>query len=352
MTPCFDSSVLSSVTNTQDFHACASPQARKPRPIGLLIDHRPSIDTNAVSPDFDCRSISPVSTIVGFGRKRHSVLPTVPPEDIQISTTAGFGRKQYRIRHSILATTSASINPDRKRENRWSLPNPIIPKDPVDRPRDRRSLDLRSTHTPVLAACSGARRASVHALETARKVSDTLLGNTSRHRPKPLLLPRLVRARDSLPARVKQGLVAQAVAVASSPRVKFLFRRFSALRAMRLKPLKIGRWKTKEENGICTWEGLVALLAVLFYRLLHDIMGLRCEMVHRDYAASHPGYVRAFTKSLIMRIRGFTTRGASQWLLRPTVQANAFYDPTAQANEQNTTSDARHMDFRIGHPCA
>ncbi|KAJ6604193.1 hypothetical protein DFH09DRAFT_1354005 [Mycena vulgaris] len=282
MSICFDSSVLSSFANTQDFDACAPTQARKARPLSLIVDHSPSIDTDGVSPDFDCRSTSPVSdcsqssqssddtarsTIVGFGRKRHSVLPTVPP-GVPVSTVVGFGRKQHKNRHSIAAAPSASTNPDRKREDRRSLPIP------GDINIQRASLHLGSTHTPVIAIGTDVRPARV--LQTARKVSDTILGNTTRQPPKPFLLPQLVEARGSLPSRVKRCLVA----IASAPRVKSLVRRFSALCEMRLKPLNIGRQvpdsDEKEEDtdtDTCTWRGLLASLTALLHRRLRDIIG-------------------------------------------------------------------------------
>ncbi|KAJ7456546.1 hypothetical protein FB451DRAFT_1372847 [Mycena latifolia] len=195
----FDFSHLSSFANAQHFAVavCAPPQALKARPLGLVID---SIDSNVVAPDIDCRSISslsddcsqssqsdddtPSSTIVGFGRKRHSVLPTLPPfpDSNERSTIVGFGRKPHPNRqsiaaapHALAAAAPSSVTAERKRENRRSLPNPIIPREPIDAKHLRRvSLDLGIKHTPNLVAGTNTRRASI--LGTARKVSDTIPG--------------------------------------------------------------------------------------------------------------------------------------------------------------------------------
>ncbi|KAJ7693595.1 hypothetical protein B0H17DRAFT_489495 [Mycena rosella] len=283
MTICYDSfSVPSSLAKTQDFDACAPAQARKARPLGLIISH---IDSNAVSPDFDCRSISPVSdgsespqssddgtassSIVGFGRKRHSILPTLSPfpDGSERSTIVGFGRKPNPNRLSIAAAPSSSASSQRKQENRRSLPNPIIPRDPVDpKPRRRFSLDLSRKQIGVPA-----RPASVFGI--ARRVSDTILGNTNRQPPKPLILPQLVEARSSLPARVKRCLVVQVASVASSPRVKSLVSRFSVVHRLRLKPLNVGRQSKEKTSENATLYGLFELLIYLFYRRLCEILG-------------------------------------------------------------------------------
>ncbi|KAJ7225968.1 hypothetical protein GGX14DRAFT_556706 [Mycena pura] len=115
--------------------------ARKPRPHVIVLDRdsapeyttfivqSPNIDSRAVSPDFNSRPVSFVSdcsssdnVAVGFGRKRHFVLPTMPApaHTVTQSTVVEFGRKK---RHFISVPPSSSITLTRRHENRRSLPN-------------------------------------------------------------------------------------------------------------------------------------------------------------------------------------------------------------------------------------
>ncbi|KAJ7139671.1 hypothetical protein C8R44DRAFT_867791 [Mycena epipterygia] len=55
MSLCFDPSSLS---KTSDFVVFTPAQAREARPLAIIID---LIDEHAISPDFDCRAISPIS---------------------------------------------------------------------------------------------------------------------------------------------------------------------------------------------------------------------------------------------------------------------------------------------------
>ncbi|KAJ7139679.1 hypothetical protein C8R44DRAFT_867799 [Mycena epipterygia] len=234
MSVCFDPSLLSKIP---DFVVCTPAQARKARPLAVIID---LIDEHAISPDFDCRAISPISecsqstddtsrsrssTIVGFGRKRHSVLPTCSDE-FPGSTVVGFGRKRH---HTIAVAPSSPINPDLTQENRKSLPNPVILKG-IPVPTDfKRKPDPGSTQTPVVAE-----RRLAGVIGTARKVSGKILRAASRQPPKPFLLPNT--ARNSFPGRVKRYFVGQLTSVSSSRLFKFVFGRASLVDEPRLKP--------------------------------------------------------------------------------------------------------------------
>ncbi|KAJ7480195.1 hypothetical protein B0H11DRAFT_1273284 [Mycena galericulata] len=299
MSLALDISLFSSFTQTQDFVVRAPVKARKTRPVGIVFDksltiaQNHNLDSNGVSPDFDSRPISPVSessqssddtansTIVGFGRKRHSVLPTVPvsSQDLTASTIVGFGRKRHHHRHSIAVAPSSLITAtDRKHENRRSLP--VILRDvPVfpDPKRKRASLDLSGIRPPQALSAS-----TVRVLGAARKVSGNILG-PSRQPPKPLLLAQHVQARESLSGRVKRRLVGQITSVASSRPVQRFVCHFSS--EPRLKPLKMGRHfdaseehmyigENFEQNRIppSLIERLLALLLILVYRWVRHML--------------------------------------------------------------------------------
>ncbi|KAF7367305.1 hypothetical protein MSAN_00792600 [Mycena sanguinolenta] len=109
--------LLSCFIMTQDAYA-PEVHERKARPAGVVFDEVPdhahnntsSVYTHAVSPDFDCRPVSPlvsecsesshttddttIGRTVGFGRKRHAVISTVRPDDLAQSKIVGFGWKQ------------------------------------------------------------------------------------------------------------------------------------------------------------------------------------------------------------------------------------------------------------------
>ncbi|KAJ7124780.1 hypothetical protein C8R43DRAFT_34303 [Mycena crocata] len=284
---------LSPFAKTQDF-VCAPAMSGKARPIGfildrtLAIDHQRGVvnsDPNAVSPDFDPRPISPeshcsetsddtvASTIVGFGRKRHSVLPTVPrsSEDTTTrSTVVGFGRKFHHHRHSIAVVPTLAVTIDRKHQNRRSLPNPVIvptnfPVLPARKMERRGSMPVGCL-PPLPPMVRAKRPASV--LGAVRKVSDSILAN--HQPPKPLLLPAQVEARELPAVRYKRRLVDRLTSVA---------RLLNRLAGMRLKPLKTGRTglkgAIKEAIGQkqTTLSLLLRLKDVLFARL-RAMMGL------------------------------------------------------------------------------
>ncbi|KAJ7823575.1 hypothetical protein B0H14DRAFT_1309401 [Mycena olivaceomarginata] len=236
---------------TQDTYAPI--QERKARPVGFVFDHsRNPIDVHAVVPDFGCRPISPAfsecsesshatddtttSRIVGFGRKRHSIISTLQPsDDLAQSRIVGFGRKQRPHRHSVSGAPPALFPPNRKQENRRSLPNAVIPRDGsfvADPEHYRLSLGLASTRLPVLGESSRDRRV-VCIPGPARKVS-----GSRRQPPRQLLLPQQVQVRA--PPAPGRATLAIASVVSSLP-VKFIISRFAAARRMRLKRLNLGR---------------------------------------------------------------------------------------------------------------
>ncbi|KAJ7770891.1 hypothetical protein DFH07DRAFT_938062 [Mycena maculata] len=260
MSICIAPPLLSSYTQTQDFVTHAPANARKPRPVGIIFDEsfviaqNPVIHSYGVSADFDPCPISSMSevfrssqssddttkstTVAGFGRKRHSVLPTVPgsSEDVNKSTIVGFGRRRHHHRHSIAVAPSYLIaQADRKLMNRRSLPNPVL----ADPQRKRVSLDLSGMQPPVFTA------STARVLGAARRVSQDILG-ASRQPPKPLLLAQQVQARESIPGRVRRRLVSQIRSVASSRPVQLLVSHF--LSEPRLKPLKMGRALRRSEE--------------------------------------------------------------------------------------------------------
>ncbi|KAJ6519378.1 hypothetical protein C8R45DRAFT_1204563 [Mycena sanguinolenta] len=228
------------------------------------------IYTHAVAPDLDCRPVSPVvsecsesshttddttaSRTIGFGRKRHSVISTVRRDDLAQSKIVGFGWTQRPHRHSVSGAPTPSFAPDRKQDNRRSLP--VIPRvGPflVDPSEHKAPIAQRRMTLPVLNET----RAEPPILPppTSRKVS-----RAGRQPLKPLLLPQQVQTRAPLPpGRVKLCLIS----VASFP-LKFLISRFAAARRMRLKRLNLGHPAGDETREM---KNLLRRLRKLYRRL-------------------------------------------------------------------------------------
>jgi hypothetical protein len=215
---------------------------------------------------------STTSRIIGFGRKRHSVFPTVrPSDDIAPSKIVGFGRKHHHHhRHSICIAPSSSIVPNRKQENRRSLPvlprdGPFFLADPKRKFEYRGSLDLGSTKPPAIETSSDKRPS-----RTARRVSDNVLG-ASRQPPKLLLLPQQVQAQQVQAAScAPPGCVKRCLAsVVSSLPVEFIVSHFAAVRRLRLKRLSLGRPADgkKTNRGKDATKGLLRRLRKLYRRL-------------------------------------------------------------------------------------
>ncbi|KAF7340046.1 hypothetical protein MVEN_01922600 [Mycena venus] len=253
----------------------------KARPVGIIFDelahdHHSPIDAHAVSPDFEYRPISPpvsecsselshstddsiASRTIGFGRKRHSILPTVrPSDDLSQTKIVGFGWKQRHHRHSVSGDPPSFIVSNRKQENRRSLPNPIIPRDgpfltdPKRKLEHRLSLSLGSMRLPVLEETSGVWPARAHGVPGA-----------SRQPPKPLLLLQQVQARaDSSPGPVKLSLAS----VVSSRTIKFIISHFAAVRRLRLKRLNLGH-PNGSETDIRERKSLLRHLRKFYRRL-------------------------------------------------------------------------------------
>ncbi|KAJ7275493.1 hypothetical protein B0H12DRAFT_263834 [Mycena haematopus] len=229
------------------------------------------IYAHTVSPDFDCRPVSPLvsecsesshatddstaSRTIGFGRKRHSVISTVHPNDFAQSKMVGFGWKQHR--HSVSGAPPPLFTPDRKQDNRRSLP--VVPRvgpflvDPGD---FRASINLVSTRLSVLDE-SRVERPPL-APPTARRMS-----RANRQPPKPLLLPQKVQTRappSPSPSRVKVCLIL----IASFRPVKFLVSRFAAARLLRLKRLNLTRQAGDEARDM---KSFLRRLRKLYRRL-------------------------------------------------------------------------------------
>ncbi|KAJ6574656.1 hypothetical protein B0H19DRAFT_607110 [Mycena capillaripes] len=284
---CFDScSVM-----TQDAYACAPATERKARPAGIILDQNPilaydqqsPVDAQAVSPDFDSRPISPVSDsdcseslqstddtttckTVGFGRKRHSVFPTVrPTDDIAPSKIVGFGRKQHHYRHSVSGAPASSAALDRKKEHRRSLPAPVITRDGPSLADSnykldyRVSMDVGSATLPVFLGGSSDKRPGA-----ARRVSNNSSG-TTRQPPKPLLLPQQVQAHNS-PIPPAPGRVGQSLTSVVSRPIEFIVGR-SAGAALetrqRRTPSRRGKDQREEEPRQAPQEALPAVARAL-----------------------------------------------------------------------------------------
>ncbi|KAJ7225966.1 hypothetical protein GGX14DRAFT_642148 [Mycena pura] len=239
----------SSFPMPQDY---APAKARKPRPHAIILDRdsaleyttlivqSPTIDSRAVSPDFNSRPVSLVSdcsssdsVAVGFGRKRHFVLPTMPApaHNVTQSTIVDFGRKK---RHSISVPPSSSITLTRKHENRRSLPIVLIPRDGLFPPDVKRELDRRISLPPSNET-------------TINQRTSSILGLT-RRAPKPLLLPRQVKLRSSLTGRVKRTVIGRLSSVVSFRVVALVVSRLSAIRRLRLRPLSLGRLASVDDE--------------------------------------------------------------------------------------------------------
>ncbi|KAJ7785835.1 hypothetical protein B0H16DRAFT_6800 [Mycena metata] len=273
MSLCFDTSALSALVVPQDAPAV---NVKKARPVGIILEQRLALDfdAHAVSPDFDSRPISPISPrsesscssddtaskIVGFDRKRHSILPTAPTpwNDLAQSKLVGFGRKQHahHHRHSIAVPPSASLLSHRKHENRRSLPVPVLRRDgpslsdPKRRPERRFSLDRSSDNNwPT------------NLVRVARRVSVDVLGTSSRQPPKPLLLPQQVQARESFPGRMQRCLAGHFPSATSSRPVRLVF---GGIASLCFKSFKLGRQRTiMKRNGGVVRRGLYRLRKLL-----------------------------------------------------------------------------------------
>ncbi|KAF8213584.1 hypothetical protein K438DRAFT_1100546 [Mycena galopus ATCC 62051] len=312
----FNPALLSCFIMAEDAYALKIHE-RTARPAGILFDEIPdhaydspsSIYTHAVSPDFECRPVSPVSecsesshatddiatsSIVGFWRKRHSSLSTVPLSsdlaqsmaDDTTSRTVGFGRKRHSVlstvrpfdelaqskivgfgwkqrphRHSVSGTPSPLLVPDRK-QNRRSLP--VIPRDgpflvnPGLLPVHRLSLSLGSTKFPILEESSAVRPIT----GPLRKVS-----HAGRQPPKPLLLPQLLPQQVQARAPLSMSRVNLCVAVVACSRpVRFLLTRFAAARRLRLKRLSLVR-PTDDESKVQEMRSFLKRLRTVYRRL-------------------------------------------------------------------------------------
>ncbi|KAJ6501604.1 hypothetical protein C8R47DRAFT_233562 [Mycena vitilis] len=245
MALCFDPCFVM----TQGAFANLAPGAeRKPRPVEIVFAQSPTLakdlqsptDALAVSPDFDFRPLSPVlsectsessqatedtapKSTIGFGRRRHSVLPTVRPADIAQSRVIGFGRKQHH-RHSASVGPASSVAPSRKEQNRRSLP---------DISRADSLLEMAAGLSALSLIESAGRRVSDHA-------------GGSRQPPRPLLLPQHVQERNTPPPnRVNRCLAS----VVSSRPVEFITSRLAAVRRLRFKRRNVARVDAEKVSG-------------------------------------------------------------------------------------------------------
>ncbi|KAJ7634641.1 hypothetical protein FB45DRAFT_1025572 [Roridomyces roridus] len=196
---------------------------------------------HAVQPDFDPRPISPISecssddsasvasTVVGFGRRQHCMLPTVadPSQDLTQSTVVGFGRRRHfqpestPVAHSEVNFSkyenrrSSPLSSVRTYDKRQSLP--IL----VETQRTRPSLDVSTLQSAV-------------AWEEAQSQPPIP--------PMPVLpLPEVefTVKKPTLGTRIKQRIASKVKLAASSRPVKVVVKRFSSQSTP--KPVKIGR---------------------------------------------------------------------------------------------------------------
>ncbi|KAJ7286427.1 hypothetical protein C8J57DRAFT_1216615 [Mycena rebaudengoi] len=267
-----------------------SPQAR---PLGPGFGYNINRAVHPVSPDFDLRSISLVSS------------QSSKPSNESNSSIVGFGRKQHHRRRSLDCTAAYTkikhADPATKKGYRKSLPNSITSSRPPLPVVPRRKLEYRlSLDQDCLSLVFEQhplqeRDTRVLVVGRLRRVSDDLW-KAVRHPPKALVLPQMVNARRSLLGRARRFVLGQirrrvassrAAQISVSHYADFVSTRLGGLLVsrypflfpviLRLKPLKLAcgsdatfpsaSFETKSVRGI------FRRLEDLFYRRIRNIAG-------------------------------------------------------------------------------
>ncbi|KAF7320068.1 RHOMBOID-like protein [Mycena kentingensis (nom. inval.)] len=206
--------------------------SHKPRPPSLvfqpklapaIVDDSPTPTyCRAVSPDFDARSVSTISSSPASSvssRCDSPILDFVPtrpkaPPSTQSTLVPGFGRKQHFQRHSIAEAAPSAV---RKHEHRRSLPI-SIPPDALPQNKHQRRFSL-ATLAPVY---------ELHNI-LGSSLPNTKPNATTRRAPKPLLLPQQVKAKNrmSLAGRAKRDVFRRLSILATSSPILFVLNRLS-----------------------------------------------------------------------------------------------------------------------------
>ncbi|KAJ6626895.1 hypothetical protein B0H10DRAFT_1997073 [Mycena sp. CBHHK59/15] len=281
MSACSDLSLLSP---DPGYTQCLPSKAPHPfRLASLNIDTDTYIDPHAVSPDVECRSISPVSSQLSHSSDSSRRPPIV-----------GFGCKHHHHSHSLhdatpySSTKRAASQHNLKLGYRRSLPISVIPRDyrmstgPKRKLEYRVSLDQDSMTPPVFEPQPSRKRHS----QIFDTVSDNIWGS-ARQPPKPLralFLPgrasRFVRGQLEIIASSRSAKLAVShytVFVTYKPG-RYLVSRFPslAMEPPRLRPLKpikllagVDGLRTPREDGL---QCILQLLEDWLYRWLRNIL--------------------------------------------------------------------------------